>query len=412
MKYDIAVVGGGAAGMCAAISAAQQDGELKIVVLEALDRVGKKLITTGNGRCNITNKKQKLSRYHGEDVSFAQKVFEKAGLDETIGFFRSIGVEITFSPDGRAYPSSFQASSVVDAMRFALDEQGIEVLTETRVEGIVPRNESVVLKTTKGKVEASAVILAPGLFAGGPKIGSDGSVYKLLKLMDYKTSMPTPGIVQLKTPTDTVRHMKGIHFDCEVNLFSNGRPIRSVYGEVLFTEYGLSGPPILQVSRAVSRDDNHYEIGLDLMPHQEKQDLKHFLFKRRTQLASRASEEFLTGFLNKRVGQVILKLCGVPFGSTVGIINDAQIVNITKLIKEFRFTVAGTTGMANAQVTAGGILTSEFNPETLCSLKHPRIFAAGELLDIDGDCGGYNLQWAWSSALVAAENAVKLAKKK
>ncbi|MBQ1223684.1 MAG: aminoacetone oxidase family FAD-binding enzyme, partial [Oscillospiraceae bacterium] len=356
MKYDIAVVGGGAAGMCAAIYAAKRNKKLKIAVLEALDRVGKKLITTGNGRCNITNKKQSLSKYHGEDLSFAQKVFEKVGLSETVAFFRTIGVEISYLPDGRAYPSGFQASGVVDAMRFALDELGIEVQTETRVEDIVPKKDSVVLKTSKGKLEASAVILAPGLFAGGPKVGSDGSVYKLLKTMGYRTSAPTPGIVQLKTPTDTVRHMKGIHFDCLVTLYNNGRPVRSDYGEVLFTEYGLSGPPVLQLSRAVSRDDKHYEIGLDLASKLEKQELKKLLFNRRRQLDSRASEEFLTGFLNKRVGQVILKLCGVPFGSTVGIISDAQLVNVTKLIKDFRFPVTGTTGMVNAQVTAGGIL--------------------------------------------------------
>ena len=412
MRYDIAVVGGGAAGMCAAIHAAKQDRKLKIAVIEALDRVGKKLITTGNGRCNITNRDQRICRYHGEDLSFAEKVFEKAGLEQTVEFFRSVGVEISFIEDGRAYPSGFQASGVVDAMRFALEENKIEVLTETRVENIFPKRNGVILETSKGTVEASAVILASGLMAGGAKIGSDGSVFAILKKMGYKYSEPTPSIVQLKTPPEAVRSMKGIHFDCLVSLYNGSRLIRREYGELLFTEYGLSGPPVLQISRAVSREKGKFEVSLDLARDIEKSELKKLLFRRREQLALRTSEEFLTGFLNKRVGQVILKLCGVPFGAAVKDISEDQLIKIADTIKNFRFPVTGTTGMANAQVTAGGILTSEFDPETLGSKKHFGLFAAGELLDIDGDCGGFNLQWAWSSAFVAAENAVALARKR
>ncbi|MBR6772241.1 MAG: aminoacetone oxidase family FAD-binding enzyme [Clostridia bacterium] len=412
MRYDIAVVGGGAAGMCAAIFAAQRDRKLKIVVLEALDRVGKKLITTGNGRCNITNRDQRLCRYHGEDVSFAENVFAKVGIEETVRFFSSIGVEISFIEDGRAYPSGFQASGVVDAMRFALEENGIEVQTDTRVENIVPKKDSVVLETSKGRTEASAVILASGLLAGGPKVGSDGSVFCLLKKMGYRSSEPTPGIVQLKTPPEAVRSMKGIHFDCLVSLYNGKKLVRSEFGELLFAEYGLSGPPVLQVSRAVSKEKGKFEVSLDLADGTDRSKLKKLLFRRREQLALRASEEFLTGFLNKRVGQVILKLCGVPFGSVCGKITDGQLEQIAAVIKDFRFPVTGTTGMANAQVSAGGISVSDFSSETLESRRHHGIFAAGELLDVDGDCGGYNLQWAWSSAMVAAESAVKLAEKR
>ena len=412
MRYDIAVVGGGAAGMCAAISAGMGDRKLKIVVLEALDRVGKKLITTGNGRCNITNRDQRLCRYHGEDVGFAEKVFAKRGMEAAVRFFRSIGVEISFIEDGRAYPSGFQASGVVDAMRFALEENGIEVLTEAKVENIIPKKGSVILETAKGPVEASAVILASGLLAGGPKTGSDGSVFGILKKMGYKFSEPSPSIVQLKTPPEAVRPMKGIHFDCLVSLYNGKKPVRREFGELLFTEYGLSGPPVLQVSRAVSKEKGKFEVSLDLACGTEMPELKKLLFRRREQLSLRASEDFLTGFLNKRVGQVILKLCGVSVGSVCGRITDGQLEQIANTIKDFRFPVTGTTGMSNAQVAAGGILVSEFFPETLESRRHPGIFAAGELLDIDGDCGGYNLQWAWSSALVASENAVKLAKKR
>lgn len=412
MRYDIAVVGGGAAGMCAAIYAAKRNKKLKIAVLEALDRVGKKLITTGNGRCNITNRDQRLCRYHGEDTAFAEKVFAKAGLEETVRFFRSIGVEISFVEDGRAYPSGFQASGVVDAMRFALEEHKIEVLTETRVENVFPKKNVVVLETSKGTVEASSVILASGLLAGGPKIGSDGSVFCLLKKMGYRSSEPTPSIVQLKTPPEAVRSMKGIHFDCLVSLYNGKKLVRSEFGELLFAEYGLSGPPVLQISRAVSKEKGKFEVSLDLMRDIDMQELKKLLFRRREQLSLRASEEFLTGFLNKRVGQVILKLCGVPFGAAVKDITDSQVKAIADTVKNFRFPVTGTTGMANAQVSAGGILTMEFDPATLGSKKHAGIYAAGELLDIDGDCGGFNLQWAWSSAMVAAENAVALAEKR
>ena len=393
--------------MCAAIYAAQKNRKLKIALIEALDRVGKKLITTGNGRCNITNRDIAISRYHGGDTAAAQKILSRFPVEEAVRFFSSIGVEIVFSEDGRAYPSSFQAASVVDALRFSLSEYGIETLTETRVTDIVPTRNGIRLSTSKGNIEASSVILASGLLAGGPKIGSDGSVFNLLSKMGYKSSKLTPSLVQLKTATDFVRHVKGIRFDCLVSLVRDGKKLRSEYGELLFTEYGLSGPPIFQLSREVSRKNGNFEISLDLLPEMGSSDLVELLRQRRQNLRTRTSEEFLTGFLNKRVGQVILKQCGVPSGIPGGDIEDPKLILIARQIKDLRFGVTGTTGMTNCQVTAGGISLSEFDGFSLESLRHPGLFAAGELLDVDGDCGGFNLQWAWSSAMAAAVGAVK-----
>ncbi|MBE6939030.1 MAG: aminoacetone oxidase family FAD-binding enzyme [Ruminococcaceae bacterium] len=405
MTYDIAIVGGGAAGMCAAVHAAALWPDLKIVLIEALDRVGKKLIVTGNGRCNIVNKRRDSLYYHSDNMHVVNTILQRFDLNVTLDFLSSIGIYVDFLPDGRGYPAGYQASGVVDAFRFALEERGVTVLTSTRVEAIIPRGV-LTLKTTAGQLLAKTVILTPGLTAGGEKLGSDGSVYKLLRGMGYKFSPVTPSLVQLKTEPAAVRSLKGIHVDCVATLYKNGKPGASCADEVLFTEYGLSGPAILQISREVSRSNGRFEVGLDLVPKLEIDALRELLFQRRDTLAKRASEEFLTAFSNKRVGQLILKTAGIPFGIPAGEIQDFQITGVAKLLKDLRFTLTGTTGMTNAQVAAGGILLTNFNTKTLESNINPGIFAAGELLDVDGDCGGFNLQWAWSSGMLAAESAV------
>ncbi len=407
MTYDIVVAGGGAAGLCAAICAKRKSKKCRVAVLEALDRVGKKLITTGNGRCNITNREPALSRYHSEDPEFVKRVLSAYSVSDTLSFFSSAGVEIVFSDDGRAYPASLQASSVVDALRFSADEAGVETHCGCRLTDFVHTSGGFTLTTSLGKVFTKSLILAPGLLSGGAKIGSDGSVFELLKKHGYSAVPPTPSLVQLKTETDITRQLKGIRFDCGAALFENGRPVKSEYGEILFTEYGLSGPPIFQLSRAVSRKKAGFEISLDLLPDVSAARLSELLFKRRKDLSKRLTGEFLTGFLNKRVGQVILRKSGADMNTPVSAISSAALSKTAELIKDFRFRVTGTTGFANSQVSAGGISTAEFSPDTLGSKRDAGLFAAGELLDVDGDCGGFNLQWAWSSAMLAADSAVK-----
>lgn len=404
--YDIAVIGGGAAGLAAAVRAKLSDNSLNIVILEALDRVGKKLITTGNGQCNITNSNINSSFYHSETPELINKVFDNYGLATTTEFFSKIGVEIIFTPDGRAYPASYQAAGVVDALRYSADELGIETKCDCKVLDFINESGFNVVCENQS-IKAKNIIFATGLLSGGPKLGSFGEGLRIFKSKGYKTSKTTPAIVQVKTETDITKQLKGVKIDGTAALFLNGKKQKEQSGEILFTDYGLSGPPILGISREIERKNGEFTVRLDCAEGHSPHSLENLLFVRRDNLGARSAENFLTGFLNKRLGQVILKQCGVKLNSHVCDITNKQIKDISSLIKNLTFSVKGTTGFNNSQVTAGGISLNEININTMESRRQKGLYIIGELLDVDGDCGGYNLQWAWSTAFAAAESIAK-----
>ncbi len=401
---DVIIIGGGAAGLAAAIWAKRHRPNLQVLVLEAGDRVGKKVLVTGNGQCNITNKNLHLRAYHGADASFCAPILQK---NNTPAFFASLGVEVVYTPGGKAYPRSYQASSVVDALRFGAEEAGVEVLCSQKVTS-VQQTASGFTVTANGTYRAKAVLVACGSVAGG-KLGSD-SGYKLLKAFGHTLIEPKPAIVQVKTETEYVRQLKGVKVEAGVTLLCGGKSVRKEQGEVLFCDYGLSGPPVLQVSRFVGQGKPCH-IVLDLCPDLPEEALTHRLMQRVEQLQKRTMLEFLSGFLNKRLGQVVLKYAGYGLSSPVSALTAADCTKIAAAVKSFTVSALGTTGFSNAQVAAGGIATAGFSQETLMSKKVPGLFAAGEVLDIDGDCGGYNLEWCWAAGRVAGIAAADYAGK-
>lgn len=406
MNYtaDIAIIGGGASGLIAAITAKRLNPSLSVLVLEALDRVGKKLITTGNGRCNITNLNLDLSRFHGEDISFCRYALERFGYDEIKEFFYSIGVDFTYEGD-KVYPSSLQASSVVDALRFECDRIGVTTVLNCKIEDISFGKEYI-LKAKDTTVSAKALIVCSGLLSGGDKVGSFGNIFRLLKNGGFKTVKVSPSLVQLKTETELVKQLKGIKVDAKATLFCANKAICSYTDEVLFCDYGLSGPTILQIARQSARDDKNYIVSLDFYPKTDKAELLNKIKDRAKLLSHRNLEEFFVGSINKRLAQVVLKYCGYKLADSVSTLRDKDFDKIATALKNFEFKVLSNTGFLNSQVSAGGISTNEFNPKTLMSKRYNRLFAAGEILDIDGDCGGFNLSWAWASGALAAESAV------
>lgn len=407
MNYtaDITILGGGASGLVAAITAKRQNPNLSVYIIEALDRVGKKLITTGNGRCNITNLNLDLSRFHGEDVSFCRHALEAFGFEEIKSFFYSIGVDFTAEGD-KVYPASLQAASVVDALRFECDRIGVKTVLNCRIEEISFGKEYI-LKSKDDVISTKALILCAGLLSGGDKVGSFGNIFRLLKNDGFKTVRVSPSLVQLKTETDFVKQLKGIKVDAKATLICGGKTVCSYTDEVLFCDYGLSGPAILQISRQSARDDKAYTVSLDLFPETDKTTLSNKIKDRAKLLSHRSLEDFFVGSINKRLAQVILKYCGYKLSDSVSSLNDKDFEKIATALKSFEFKVVSNTGFLNSQVSAGGISTSEFDPVTLMSKRYKGLFAAGEILDIDGDCGGFNLSWAWASGATSAESAVK-----
>lgn len=402
MITDVIIIGGGAAGLTAAVYLKKKKPNISVRILESQVRVGKKLSLTGNGRCNITNKDINLSRYHGDDVEFCRYALEKYDRVFCEKFFSEIGVPFVFEGD-KGYPTSLQASSVVDCLRFAADALGVITHTDTKVTNIMLSGGNYKIISDKVSFLAKNIIIATGLYSGGDRMGCDGSMLGILKNAGYKTVKTTPAIVQLKTETDIVKQLKGIKVNANVLLKSGNKIIREEYGETLFCDYGLSGPPVLQVSRECARSDAPFEISLDILPDIDLDTLYESLSKRAAEISYLNLDEFFTGMLNKRLGQVILKLAGCKLNDSVSTLDSDKLRKIASIIKNFSFKVTGNTGFTNSQVTAGGLKTSQFDNKTMMSNLNGGLFAVGEILDIDGDCGGFNLQWAWSSAMCAVD---------
>ncbi len=400
MKQRVIVIGGGAAGLCCAVALAQS-GRAQVTVLEALDRVGKKLALTGNGQCNIANAFASIHNYHGEHPSFAGFVLDTYGYEVIKAFFDSLGVPFVLKENGKAYPRSLQASSVVDALRFAAERVGVTVLTGQRVTGLSVKNGFAV-RTQTDTFEADKVVFATGGLAAGEKVGSTGEGLRLLKQQGFAVTKLTPSLVQLKTDSPLNRSLKGIKIVCPAVLSAGDQVIRKTNGEVLFTEYGLSGPPILQLSRAVEREKRPCRVTLDLFSEETEDSLTALFLHRRETLATQTSDTFFTGMLQNRLGSVLLKSAGIPLSNPISALKEDDLRHLTELCKALTFPVSGTTGFVHAQVTAGGLSTQAFSETTMESKTVRGLYAIGEILDVDGDCGGYNLSWAWGSALCAA----------
>lgn len=406
MISDVIIIGGGAAGLCAAVYLKQNNSNLSVRIIEALPRVGKKLALTGNGRCNISNLDINLTRYHGENVEFCQYALKNYGLNFTESFFEKIGIPFVFE-NQKAFPASLQGGSVVDCLRFAADELGVITHLDTNVTNIQISKGNYKVICDNLSFMAKNIIISAGLFSGGERLGCDGSILSIMKKAGYKTIKTAPAIVQLKTETAIVKQLKGIKVDANVSLKKGKNTIRTEFGETLFCDYGLSGPPVMQISREASRNEGDYSVSLDIIPDHSFNELFNMLENRKNNLKNRRLDEFFTGMLNKRLGQVVLKLSGCSLSDGVESLDIMKLKKITSVIKDMSFKVTGTTGFSNSQVTSGGLNTSQFDDKTMMSKSDNGLYAIGEILDIDGDCGGFNLQWAWSSAFCASESILK-----
>lgn len=411
--FDYLIIGGGAAGLCSALAAAKLAPQKSIAVIEQADRVGKKIAVTGNGRCNITNRHITPERYHSQNMPAVSQILSAVSSADTAQFFAGIGIPFCFE-ENKGYPASLQASSVTDALRFAAAATNITLILNTAVTSLAPKNGLFVLQAKENETvhqfRTKAVLVATGGLAGGHKLGSTGSGYGLLKNLGHRITPCSPAIVQVKTQNSLTRQLKGIKLFCQVTALQKNKPVATEQGELLFCDYGLSGPPVLQLSRYVT-EQKGTALLLDLFPSTSLTELTDQFFARRKLLSYRPTEEFFTGLLHKKVGRVLLQSCGVSPGQPCKSISAEALKNVALLCKQLPFAVQGSTGYPNAQVTHGGASLSEFSSKTLMSKNVPGLFAAGEVLDCDGDCGGFNLEWAWRTGLLTARNAVQYLEK-
>ena len=398
----VAVVGAGAAGIMAAIAAAEHGAE--VILLEKNDRIGKKILATGNGRCNLTNKNADISDYHGEDPSFINYAENNFWVAETLDKFSDMGLLYRVEEDGKVYPYSNAASTVLDVLRFETERKNIKTEYGFDVESVKKTgNKFIISSYGKKQIESDKVIVTTGGKAA-PASGSNGSGYKILESFGHKMTRVFPSLVQVKLEKSELRALNGLKLDAKVK-FENKSSSAKASGELLFTDYGISGPVVFAISRIVGEGENT-TAEIDMMPEYSFNDLVEILKKQRKIMS--VADELFVGVLNKRIGQVITKMCThLKMNGDIKKITDADIKRIASKIKAYRVKCSGTMSWNNAQVTAGGIKTEDFFADSMESKLTKGLYAAGEVLDIDGDCGGFNLQWAWSSGYIAGRSTAR-----
>ena len=406
MDKNILIIGGGASGMFASIVAAQNGA--KVTLFERNDRVGKKLLATGNGRCNFTNENMNLKFFHGEDVSFVRSTFEIFSKDMTIDFFENMGISPATEDEGKVYPNSFQASSVLDCLRYEMDRFNVDIKTNSFVTEIIKDKNGFKVKLKSGEnYFGDKVILATGGVAM-PVSGSDGNGYNLVKIYGHNTNKTTPALVQLKLNWDKLKQVNGVKVVGRISLIYQDKEIRSDYGDLLFTDYGISGPPVLQISREgvkLFEEGKNPKVKISIMSSKTEEQVFSYLITRFNNLSYKSIEDALIGFINKKLILPILKELNIPKDLLAGDLHKNHIRELARVFTAWDFEVIGHKGWGQAQTTAGGILTKDINPLTMESKLTKGLYIIGEVLDVDGDCGGYNLQWAWSSGYIAGLNA-------
>ena len=397
----IGIIGGGASGMAAALAAAENK-NLQVILMERQARVGRKLQATGNGRCNLSNLHAAQGGYHGENARFSDWAIGQFGPEAALDWFRGLGLFTVAEPSGRVYPYSDQANSVVDVLRFALEQPNITVKLGFEVEKVKKTASGFRVSTREESVECEKLIVACGGLAG-TKLGGSMSGYKLLRAFGHSCTRLRPALVQLKTAWGGVAGLKGVRANSHAAIVHNGLVTAESTGELQFTEYGLSGPVIFEVSRDACQGGGEWLCRLDFLPEIGAETLKAELLRRKS--TNLPASELLTGILHNRLGRVLAQAAGISQNRVISELSESDLEQAVRAVKGFEVPLMEPMGMDCAQVTAGGITTGEFNEQTMESRLVPGLYACGEVLDIDGDCGGYNLQWAWSSGRLAGRSA-------
>ncbi len=404
----IGIIGGGASGMIAAISAARQEAD--VTILEGGDRIGRKILVTGNGKCNFTNHMMDNTCFRSNTIADISPFLEKFGVEDTLAFFTSLQM-LYKDRNGYYYPASEQASTVLDVLRFELEahKEQINVLTGCKARTVTYQKDGTV-KVVCGTEHFifDRVILACGSKAS-PKTGSDGSGYQLLRSLKCGCHIEevVPALVQLRCKEDYLKAVSGVRIEGQVTLILDGSVVCREQGEIQLTDYGVSGIPVFQISRFASygcANSQDVRVQFDFMPGMNKEKFEAYMMERRNLLCDRKMEQFCAGLLNKKVCTLFCKMAGISMEDRVGNVPDKAFGRFVSLFKEWTLRVDKPNGFDMAQICAGGLSMQEINAH-FAMKKCPSVYVVGELLDVDGICGGYNLQWAWTSGYLAGQYA-------
>jgi len=388
----------------AAIAAARAGAD--VFLLEKTPRVGRKLLLTGNGRCNLTHSDCSPRRYHGRRPEFFRTVLTSFPAERTLSFFKELGLLTKTEEDGRVFPLCDQASTVLDLLRDELSRLNVPIHAETEIRNI--RNRFDLTCADNRRFKADRVILSTGGLAH-PETGSDGKGLLLAEQCGHHLVPVFPVLVPVRVRSPFLKSLKGTRTDCDIELTVDGKPVQRESGEIIFNSDNLSGIPLFQLSRKVTeclQAHRRPSLRIDLLPGINAKVLAEELEGRFRTRPQEPPERALLGLLNKRFIPVLLKTAGFktesPSGSTV---SRSRVSSLVELIKGWSWEITGTLGWAEAQATAGGVDTLEVDPLTMESRLTPGLFFAGEILDVDGDCGGFNLHWAWATGATAGRAA-------
>jgi len=395
------IIGAGAAGLCAAITAARAG--QTVTLLEQNSKIAKKILVSGNGKCNIDNKYISTKRFHGQNPDFIEEVLKEYDFEVVEKFFTSIGLELIEGKEGKMFPMSLQASSVVELLEYEAKSAGVEILCDCTVTGIDKNTDIFTVKTTQGIKTCKKLLLASGSPAA-PQLGGSNSGYAFATKMGHSLIPRHPSLVQLCSEETWVKECAGVKISGLAQLYANGEYITEKKGDLLFTNYGISGLAILDLSREVSiklASYDYCELNLDLIPELSKEKLTNLLLHRIDKESKKSIGLWLQGIINKKLISVILSQskCKVKIESDL---NRKEIGKLVYAIKNLKLSINDTKGFKGAEVSTGGINTTEVNAQTMESKLVKNLFFAGEILDVDGDRGGFNFHFAWVTGMRAS----------
>ena len=403
----VGIIGAGASGLMAGITAAKNGAE--VCIYEHKDKPGKKILATGNGRCNFTNTCQDPSFYRSDNKDFPWEIVSRFDYNKVLDFFYDLGI-CTNDRNGYIYPKSDQASAVLDVLLEETKRLGVKIITECKIKEIrVRKKEFKLISEENIGYKADKVIVCAGSKAS-PVTGSDGSGYTLAKELGHKIVPVLPSLVQLRCKEKFYKKVAGVRVNGKVTILVNNKPVSSDTGEIQLTAYGISGIPVFQVSRYAAKglyEKKDVRAEINFMPEYSKEELKNFLLDRIIRRPEKMLDEFFTGLFNNKLSSLFISILNLKDNTKAGSLSESDIDRMVKLISCFTTTVTETNSYEQAQVCAGGVNTKEVDESTLESKYVKGLYFAGEVLDVDGICGGYNLQFAWSSGYVAGMEASK-----